>query len=110
MPLITEDMMSLEEDFISIAGSAMLVFTAVEVIRLVTAGAEAAVLLTGFTCTASDGGDGGGAVNFSFSFFPWTTCTTSTVAPPSRITWARMLRIRKLPLQFIQRCKRVRLI
>ena len=73
--------MSGDEEFISIVGRAMLVFTAVEVIRLVTAGAAAAVFFEGFTlCSA--GGAGGGAVNLSFSLRAWTTWTTRNAATP----------------------------
>ena len=107
---MTEAITSGPVEFISIAGRAILAFTAVEVIRLEIAGAAAA-FFDGFTlCSTMPAALGGGAVNFILSLRLWTTCTTRSVAPPSRITWARILITRKLPLHAIQRCQRFFLI
>ena len=100
----------LELEFISMGGRAMAALGAVEVMRLETLGALA-VALESFTLCSTVLGPaelGGGAVNLSFSFRPATTWTTKTVAPPISRTCTRRLRTKKLPLQAIQRCQRLR--
>jgi hypothetical protein len=98
-----------ELELISMAGRAMEALAAVEVMRLETLGALAVALDIFTLCSTLLGPAalGGGAVNLSFSFLPWTTWTTRRVAPPIRRTWTRRLRTKKLPLQAIQRCQRL---
>ena len=112
IPLITEAITSgPEEEFISMTGSEIDAFAAVETILFEIAGDAAAVFLEAFTlCSTAPAGLGGGAVNLSFSLRPCTTCTTRMAPPAIRRIWRRMLRIRKLPLHAIQRCQSVRLI